>query len=82
MEPEEFTRNFSSGSFNASRPRRHFVSKLLHAIGQHLPQSMDWRAHGLVTSVKDQKKCACGWAFSATGSLEGQQAFQDDIKSG
>ncbi|XP_053290825.1 procathepsin L [Pleuronectes platessa] len=81
MEPEEFTRNFSSGSFNASRPRQHFVSKLLHAIGQHLPQSMDWRAHGLVTSVKDQKKCACDWPSvhdvsfcgnCTTGSLEGQ----------
>ncbi|XP_062253983.1 procathepsin L-like [Platichthys flesus] len=64
MKPEEF----SSGFLNASGPRPHFVSKLL----QHLPESMDWRAHGLVTPVKDEKKCGCSWAFSATGSLEGQ----------
>ncbi|CAL9758747.1 unnamed protein product [Musa acuminata subsp. burmannicoides] len=45
--------------------------RYVHHAGDELPASVDWRAEGAVAAVKDQGRCASGWAFATIAAVEG-----------
>jgi cathepsin L len=75
---EEFSnlRGYTKSLAYARKSREVRDSSLATPSIEDLPASVDWRAQGVVTAVKDQGHCGSCWSFAAAETLESHWAIK------
>ena len=74
--PYEFQQQMNGYRHDLKKSSNLLGASFIAPANVEYPESVDWRTLGAVTPIKDQGMCGSCWAFSATGSLEGQHFRQ------
>lgn len=63
-------------AYNNLKPEQIHASKHVYVAATDAPASYDWREHGAVSPIKDQKQCGSCWAFSTVSNVESANVVQ------